>query len=221
MTRMARGKLSFIGHMESGPVDGGGPQLACHQQTSVYEFRLPHAFSYTDPMTSRSGYGMVFVEITMFSLFPKQKGGFSRNMFILPAVIAMVLGLMYILYRSGFAVMNRKYALLYTEYPRMGKRRSCIEARFLSCSGVTKRVIRLPRSRRYQFVFSSNTTKGSVCVEIYGTQNALMATLNNEQPCLIISTEEKTGYRVVTKFKNADGEYRLIWKECRSPKGSA
>lgn len=51
-------------------------------------------------------------------------------MFILPAVIAMVLGLMYILYRSGFAVMNRKYALLYTEYPRMGKRRNCIEARF-------------------------------------------------------------------------------------------
>lgn len=117
--------------------------------------------------------------------------------------------------------MNRKYALLYTEYPRMGKRRNCIEARFLSCSGVTKRVIRLPRSRRYQFVFSSNTTKGSVCVEIYGTQNALMATLNNEQPCLIISTEEKTGYRVVTKFKNADGEYRLIWKEYRPPKESA
>lgn len=184
-------------------------------------FRLPHAFLYTDPMTSRSGYGMVFVEITMFFLLPKQKGGFSRNMFILPAVIAMLFGLMYILYRSGFAVMNRKYALLYTEYPRMGKRRSCIEARFLSCSGVTKRVIRLPRARRYQFVFSSNTTKGSVCVEIYGTQNALMATLNNEQPCLIISTEEKTGYRVVTKFKDADGEYRLIWKECRSPKGSA
>lgn len=157
----------------------------------------------------------------MFFLLPKQKGGFSRNMFILPAVIAMIFGLMYILYRSGFAVMNRKYALLYTEYPRMGKRRSCIEARFLSCSGVTKRVIRLPRSRRYQFVFSSNTTKGSVCVEIYGTQNALMATLNNEQPCLIISTEEKTGYRVVTKFKDADGEYRLIWKECRSPKESA
>ena len=142
-------------------------------------------------------------------------------MFILPAVIAMVFGLMYILYRSGCAVMNRKYALLYTEYPRMGKRRSCIEARFLSCSGVTKRVIRLPRARRYQFVFSSNTTKGSVCVEIYGTQNALMATLNNEQPSLIISTEEKTGYRVVTKFKNADGEYRLIWKEYRPPKESA
>lgn len=156
-------------------------------------FRLPHAFLYTDPMTSRSGYGMVFVEITIFSLFPKQKGGFSRNMFILPAVIAMVFGLIYILYRSGCAVMNGKYALLYTEYPRMGKRRNCIEARFLSCSGVTKRVIRLPQSRRHQFVFSSNTTKGSVCVEIYGTQNALMATLNNEQPCLVISTEEKNG----------------------------
>ena len=48
-----------------------------------------------------------------------------------------------------------------------------------------------------------------------------MATLNNEQPCLIISTEKTTGYRVVTKFKNADGEYRLIWKEYRPPKESA
>ena len=104
-------------------------------------------------------------------------------MFILPAVIAMVLGLMYILYRSGYAVMNRKYALLYTESPRMGKRRGCIEARFLSCSGVTKRVIRLPRSRRYQFIFSSNTTKGSVCVEIYGNKNALIAT------CLLYTSD--------------------------------
>ena len=48
-----------------------------------------------------------------------------------------------------------------------------------------------------------------------------MATLNNEQPCLMISTEEKTGYRVVTKFEDADGEYRLIWKEYRPPKESA
>jgi hypothetical protein len=42
-------------------------------------FPLPHAFSYTDPMTSRSGYGMVFVEITMFFLLPKQKEAFQET----------------------------------------------------------------------------------------------------------------------------------------------
>ena len=106
----------------------------------------------------------------------------------------MIFGLMYILYRSGCAVMNRKYALLYTEYPRMGKRRSCIEARFLSCSWSHQKSNSTPAVQKIPVLsFRPNTTKGSVCVEIYGTQNALMATLNNEQPCLIISTEKNNG----------------------------
>lgn len=126
MTRMARGKLSFIGHMESGPLTVAGPQLACHQQTSVHDFPAPHAFLYTDPMTSRSGYGMVFVEITIFSLFPKQKGGFSRNMFILPAVIAMVFGLIYILYRSGLRSHEQKIRLALYGISTNGKKAATV-----------------------------------------------------------------------------------------------
>lgn len=130
-------------------------------------------------------------------------------------IVMVILGvcLFYILYLNGFGVVNTKSALFYMSSPRWGKRRNCIEEKFSSCNGSIKRVIRLSQSKRYQFVFSSSTTKGSVSIEIYGVKKNLIAKLNNEQPCAFISTEKRTKLLVVTKFIKADGECKLIWKE--------
>ncbi len=134
-------------------------------------------------------------------------------MLIVIATAILGVCLFYILYRNGFGVVNTKSALFYMSSPRWGKRRNCIEEKFSSCNGSIKRIIRLSQSKRYQFVFSSSTTKGSVSVEIYGIKKKLIAKLNNEQPCAFISTEKKTNLRVVTKFVKADGGCKLIWSE--------
>lgn len=128
---------------------------------------------------------------------------------------AAILGvcIFYLLYLNGFGIVNTKSALFYMSSPRWGKRRNYIEEKFSSCNGSMKRVIRLSQSKRYQFVFSSNTTKGSVSIEIYGTKKKLIAKLNNQQPCAFISTEKKRNLRVVTKFVKADGECKLTWNE--------
>lgn len=136
-----------------------------------------------------------------------------KGLFIVIGIILLSVSLFYILYRNGFGVVNGKSALFYMSFPRWGKRKNTIEEKFSSCNGYVKRVIRLSPGKRYQFVFSSNTTKGSVFVEIYGGKKELIAQLNGKQPCTVISTEKCTRFPVVTKFVRADGACKLTWKE--------
>ena len=136
-----------------------------------------------------------------------------RELIIVMAIVIIGIFLFYILYRNGLAVVNTKSALFYMSSPRLGKGNNCIEEKFVSCNGSIKRVIRLSRFQKYQFVFSPNTTKGLVTIEIYGAKKELVAKLHSGQPCALISAEKRTHFRIVTKFVNADGECKLIWNE--------
>lgn len=127
--------------------------------------------------------------------------------------LVLVLGLFYILYLNGYGVINAKSALYYFGTPRFGENRNCIKGDFKCCNGFIKRVIHLSKSKTYQFIFSSNITKGDVSVEIYGKGKELIAVLNRQHPCECVVTDERTIYRIVTKFKKADGEYQLCWNE--------
>ena len=129
------------------------------------------------------------------------------------SIIALAVCLGYILYINGLLVVNTKTALFYMGSPRLGERQNCITAKFSSCNGVIKRVIRLREAQRYQFVFSSNMTKGSVSVELRGTGKEIVEILDRNNPCAVISTDKAKRYRVATKFVNADGEYTLSWNE--------
>lgn len=128
-------------------------------------------------------------------------------------VLVLVLGLFYILYLNGYGAVNAKSALYYFGTPRFGENRNRIKGDFKCCNGFIKRVVRLSKSKTYQFSFSSNITKGDVSVEIYGKGKELIAVLNNQHPCACVVTGERTVYRVVTKFQKADGEYQLCWNE--------
>lgn len=130
-----------------------------------------------------------------------------------PGIALLVACLLYVLYQNGYGTLNFKAALTYMGYPRWGKRKKCIQASFVACSGFTKRVVRLLPSEQYQFVFSSRLTKGSVSVEIYADRKELLAQLNEEHPTVIISTDTQTRFRVVTRFKKADGDYSLAWSK--------
>ena len=130
------------------------------------------------------------------------------------AVIVIVLVLSgYVLYRHGYFVINTKTALLYLGVPRLGKNRNRLKATFIACNGSVQRVIHLPASKTYRFVFSANTTKGSVWAEVYGKDGDFAARLSSEQPCVTLHTGKCSGYRIITRFDKADGDYALIWEE--------
>ena len=101
-----------------------------------------------------------------------------RELLMLGAIIAVAFCLGYVLYQNGFLVINAKSAQLYMESPRFGKKRNCIQAKFSACNGVIKRVIRLPQGEKYRFVFSTDLTRGRVCIEIYRSKKEGIVTLS-------------------------------------------
>ena len=133
--------------------------------------------------------------------------------FIAMAALLLVLGVFAILYLNGYGAINAKSALYYFGTPRIGKNRNRIKADFKCCNGLIKRVVRLSKSKTYQFVFSSTITKGAVTVEIYGKGRDPIAVLDDQKQCACVVTGERTMYRVITRFKKADGEYQLCWQE--------
>ncbi|MFQ7158195.1 MAG: hypothetical protein ACLRPX_00555 [Ruthenibacterium sp.] len=130
-------------------------------------------------------------------------------------IALLVVCLIYALYQNGYAILSFKAALTYMGYPRWGKRKDCIRASFVACSGFTKRIVRLLPSEHYQFVFSSRITKGTVSVEIYTGRKEFVAHLNEEHPTTIVPTDSQTRFRVITRFKKADGDYSLVWSKAK------
>ena len=101
--------------------------------------------------------------------------------------------------------------LFYKDSGPFGKTENCVRAEFISCSGVTKRVIRLAGGKRYQFALSQRITKGTISVEIRGRRGENRLKLDGETPTATISAEKGKRYRVVIRFVKADGEYTLRW----------
>lgn len=140
-----------------------------------------------------------------------------RELLMLGAIIAVAFCLGYVLYQNGFLVINAKSAQLYMESPRFGKKRNCIQAKFSACSGVIKRVIRLPQGEKYRFVFSTDLTRGRVCIEIYRSKKEGIVTLSPEQPSALVSTGTRATYSAAVKFAKATGEYKLVWDAVSYP----
>lgn len=140
-----------------------------------------------------------------------------RELLMLGAIIAVAFCLGYVLYQNGFLVINAKSAQLYMESPRFGKKRNCIQAKFSACNGVIKRVIRLPQGEKYRFVFSTDLTRGRVCIEIYRSKKEGIVTLSPEQLSALVSTGTRATYSVAVKFAKATGEYKLVWDAVSYP----
>lgn len=134
-----------------------------------------------------------------------------NTLLILPILFVVVFGLVYLLYRNGIGVINSKAALLYQGYPRVGRNRNRIKAKFISCRGTTKRVICLRPERTYRFVFSPLITKGTVWIEIREKPKAPPLVLDWQHPCAAIPVKGDGRLFVTTRFTRADGEYELSW----------
>lgn len=133
--------------------------------------------------------------------------------FLSLGIAALVALLLYCLYWNGYAILNVKAALFYIGYPRWGKRKNCIRARFAACTGLTRQVVCLLPDRQYQFTLSAHLNEGSVSVEIYEGRKTFLARLDAHSPTAIISTDTETRFQVFVRLRKADGDYKLVWDE--------
>ena len=120
-------------------------------------------------------------------------------------IVGMVL-LFYILYINGYMVMNSKRALMYVGVA-WGKRAS-----FTSCSGYTKRVIKLDEPRTYYFDLNLELNKGDVTVEILDRQKQCLLSLDQNTAQGSINVEKGNRYYMVVRFRAASGNYAIDWK---------
>ena len=118
----------------------------------------------------------------------------------------LVLGVaFYLLYSNGYLAMASKRAVMYVGSKR-GK-----AAKFSSCSGYTKRIIKVRESKAYHFSFACNLTAGTVLVEILDASKNTVLTLDEAHRSASVDLEKGKRYALIFQFKAASGDYVLDW----------
>ena len=111
----------------------------------------------------------------------------------------------YLLYSNGFLVMNSKRAVMYAGSKR-GK-----EAKFSSCSGYTKRIIKVQETKQYRFSLDCNLTAGTILVEVLDASKKPILSLDETHRCAAVDLEKGKRYNLIVRFKSASGDYVLDW----------
>ena len=109
----------------------------------------------------------------------------------------------YVLYAEGLMSINAKRAVLYVGTDRGRK------ARFSSCSGYVKRVLRFKEGREYRVAFVCALTEGEVSLEILDRKRKPLLSLDRETPEGRILVERRKRYYLVVHYKSATGEYTI------------
>ena len=111
----------------------------------------------------------------------------------------------YLLYSNGYLAMASKRAVMYVGSKR-GK-----AAKFSSCSGYTKRIIKVQETKQYQFSFDCNLTAGTVLVEVLDASKKTILSLDETRRCAAVDMEKGKRYDLIVRFKSASGDYVLDW----------
>ena len=118
----------------------------------------------------------------------------------------LVLGVaLYLLYSNGYLAMASKRAVMYVGSKR-GK-----AAKFSSCSGYTKRIIKVQETKQYRFSLDCNLTAGTILVEVLDASKKMILTLDETHRCAAVDMEKGKRYNLIVRFKSASGDYVLDW----------
>ena len=118
----------------------------------------------------------------------------------------LVLGVaLYMLYSNGYLAMASKRAVMYVGSKR-GK-----AAKFSSCSGYTKRIIKVQETKQYRFSLDCNLTAGTVLVEVLDASKKPILSLDETHRCAAVDMEKGKRYNLIVRFKAASGDYVLDW----------
>ena len=119
-------------------------------------------------------------------------------------LIAALAAIFLFLYNQGYMVINSKSAASFIGNPKG------TSARFTSCSGSIKRIIRFKADGRYAFRLDAELTKGDLSVELLDADKQPVMQLDRANTRASIAVEKKKKYYLVIKFKSATGRYSLL-----------
>ena len=116
----------------------------------------------------------------------------------------LMAGIFLILYNSGYMIVKSLSAVTFIGSTKGNS------ARFSSCNGYMKRVIKFKEEGTYTFVLDAELSKGDMSVELLDSTKQKIMQLNCSNRSASITVEKKKKYYLVINFKSATGRYALI-----------
>lgn len=124
---------------------------------------------------------------------------------VLLIILAVVmLGAFIFLYSQGYMVFKSISAVSFVGSAKGNS------ARFSSCSGHMKRVIKFKVDGACTFVLDTELSKGDLSVELLDSTEQKIMQLNCSNRSASVTVEKKKKYYLVINFKAATGRYALI-----------
>ena len=117
---------------------------------------------------------------------------------------AALAALFLLLYERGYMTINSKSAATFIGSP------GGTGARFTSCSGSIKRIVRFKEDGTYTFFLDTDLTKGHVSIELLDTHKHPLMQLDPAHPRGSVTAERGKKYLLITRFRSATGRYSLI-----------
>ena len=108
------------------------------------------------------------------------------------------------LYNSGYMVVKSLSAVTFIGSPKG------TGARFTSCNGSIKRIVRFRESGTLHYFLDAELSKGDMFVEILDSDKQSIMKLDRENNHASITVECKKKYYLIAKFISATGQYSLI-----------
>lgn len=124
---------------------------------------------------------------------------------LLIAILTVIFaGLFVFLYNQGYMIVKSTSAASFIGSAKGNS------ARFSSCSGYIKRIVRFKDDGTYTFILDADLSKGDMSVELLDSAKQKIMQLNCANHSASIAVEKRKKYYLVINFKSASGRYALI-----------
>lgn len=114
------------------------------------------------------------------------------------------------LYNRGYMVFKSMSAVTFIGSARGNG------AKFSSCDGYMKRVIRFREDGSYAFSLDAQLSKGDISVQLTDSSGETIMELDCTNPTASISARKKEKYCLTIHFRSATGRYALIREQINS-----
>ena len=127
-----------------------------------------------------------------------------EEVIMLIVLSVVMLGVFVFLYNQGYMVSKSIRSVVFIGSAK-GNR-----AKFTSCTGYIKRVIRFKEDGTYTFVLDAELSEGDMSVEVLDSTKQKIMQLNCSNPNASITVVKNKKYYLVINFKSATGRYALV-----------
>ena len=127
-----------------------------------------------------------------------------ETVLLISVLTVIFAGLFVFLYNQGYMIVKSTSAVSFVGSANGSS------ARFSSCSGYIKRIVRFKDDATYTFILDADLSKGDMSVELLDSAKQRIMQLNCASNRASIAVEKKKKYYLVFNFKSATGNYALV-----------